>query len=61
MGDHEGASLDQILNSHVGGAGTYQFLNTFAMAWVYYSGRDIKNKFSNPKVITRIIAKIHSF
>ena len=57
MGDHEGASLDQILNSHVGGAGTYQFLNTFAMAWGYYSGRDIKKI----QTQTRIISKIHCF
>ena len=38
MGDHEEASLDKILKQYVGGAGRYQFLNTFAMAWVYYAG-----------------------
>ena len=32
------ATLDNILNKYVGGAGKYQLLNTIVMAWVYYAG-----------------------
>ena len=35
MGEHVG-SLDAILTHYVGGAGLYQWLNTFAMALIYY-------------------------
>ena len=34
----EAASLDQILENYVGGAGKYQVINTIIMAFVYYAG-----------------------
>ena len=36
--DQGTASLDHILDKYVGGAGKYQLLNSFLMAWVYYAG-----------------------